>query len=92
MQLSDGRHRHYDVALHFADIEAAAPGERLFNVKIQGKNVLSRLDIAAAAGGANRALVKKMPNTEANGTMSIELVPVAGHVPLICSVEIIERK
>jgi len=91
VQLSEGRPAKYDVAFHFAETEHGTAGRRVFDVKLQGKKVLSRLDIAAAAGGLNRALEKECRGIPAEGTMTIELVPVRGDAPLLCSLEIAKR-
>jgi len=79
------------VALRFADPKHGAPGQRVFDVLIQGKKVVTSLDIAAAAGGRNRALEQTCKGVAAEGTMTIELVPVKGDVPLLCSLEVVER-
>jgi hypothetical protein len=48
----------YTVRLHFAEVYFTTAGERVFNVAINGTNVLSNFDIVAAAGGPNRAVVR----------------------------------
>ena len=62
-------------------------GQRVFDVKLQGKTIISHLDVAAAAGGENRALTREFRNIAAKGTLTVELVPVGGKPPLICSME-----
>jgi len=91
VHLSDGQAARYDVALHFAQTEAGPAGRRVFDVKVQGKTVVSRLDIAAAAGGANRALVRELGPVDAKGTLTIELVPIRGKAPLICALEVLRQ-
>jgi hypothetical protein len=63
----------------------------VFDVRIQGKTLISDLDIAAAAGGANRAWKRDFHNIAANQTLTVELVPVRGKAPLICSLEILRQ-
>ena len=89
VQLSDGQPRRYDVVLHFAETQNARAGERVFSVRIQGEDVIPRLDICAAAGGTNKAFTRKIPNLDANREMTIELIPVEGRAPLICALEIV---
>ena len=48
----------YTVRLHFAEIYWNAPGQRVFNVKINGAQVLTNLDIFAEVG-RNQALVRE---------------------------------
>ena len=49
----------YLVRLHFAEIYFTNPGERKFNVSVNGNRVLTDFDIVAEAGGANKAIVKE---------------------------------
>jgi beta-glucanase (GH16 family) len=62
----------YTVRLHCAEIYWTGPGEREFNVFINGSQVLTNFDIFAAAGGENIALVRQYTVTPmANGQISI---------------------
>src|SRR6202012_6266629 len=54
---------HYTVRLHFAELTWTAPGQRKFNVAINGTNVLSGFDIYAAAGGQNKAVTEQFTAT-----------------------------
>jgi Malectin domain/IPT/TIG domain len=47
----------YEVRLHFAEIYFDEPNKRLFNVFVQGLLVRTNLDIVAATGGENIAIV-----------------------------------
>jgi hypothetical protein len=49
----------YSVRLHFAEIYLSGSGQRVFNVLINGNQVLTNFDIYAAAGAANRAVVRQ---------------------------------
>jgi len=76
------RPRTVSVRLHFAEIGGAEPGQRVFDVKLQGRVVLEDFDVARAAGGANRALVKQFDGVVARGAVALELVPkVPGITP-----------
>ena len=60
------------VRLHFAEINFNAAGKRLFNVSINGTQVLAKYDIFAAAGGRYKAIVRDFPATaDGNGTIVI---------------------
>jgi regulation of enolase protein 1 (concanavalin A-like superfamily) len=48
----------YGVRLHFAEIYWSGPGQRLFDVAINGKRVLHNFDVFATAGGADKAVIK----------------------------------
>jgi hypothetical protein len=91
VQLSDDRAARYNVTLHFAETEDGAVGRRVFDLRVQGKTMISHLDVAAAADGANRALTKELRNIVANGTLTVELVPVRGKPPLVCSMEVLRQ-
>ena len=54
------------------------PGERVFDVTIQGQTVIEGLDVAAAAGGSRISLTREIRGTRAAGTISLGLVPAAG--------------
>ena len=60
----------YTVRLHFAEIYWDAAGDRLFNVSINGAQVLSNFDVFAVAGGENIANVQQFSAT-ANSSSQI---------------------
>lgn len=91
VQIADDQPARYNVALHFAEAEDDTVGQRVFDVKLQGKTVISHLDIAAATGRLNRALTKEFRNVAGQGNLAIEFVPVRGKPPLICSLEILRQ-
>nr|BBH92320.1 hypothetical protein KTA_05190 [Thermogemmatispora argillosa] len=67
----------YTVRLHFAETYWSAAGKRVFNVSINGQQVLTNFDIYAAAGGANKAVVREVNATAAaNGTLTIQFSTV----------------
>ena len=64
------------VTLYFAETYVTGPGERVFDVSINGTTVLSNFDIFAAAGGANRAIASTFSTSaDANGNVVIEFIP-----------------
>jgi len=69
----------YLVRLHFAEFAFNGPGIRLFNVTINGQQVLTNFDIYAAAGGQNKAVVEPfLATADGSGAITIEYVNVAG--------------
>ena len=66
--------RSYTVRLHFAEPDDAKPGERVLDVKLQGKTVLANLDVVKAAGGPNRALVREFKNVPVKENLTLELI------------------
>ena len=60
------------IRLHFAEIFWNTAGQRLFNVAINGDQVLTNFDVFAAAGGKNRAIIKQFNATaDSRGTITI---------------------
>lgn len=78
----------YVVRLYFLEPEGTAPGTRVFNLAVQGKPVLSKLDIFREAGGRMRSLVKEFKAVSSDGTLTVALMPVAGET-VMCGVELI---
>jgi Malectin domain/F5/8 type C domain/Glycosyl hydrolases family 2, TIM barrel domain len=67
----------YNVRLHFAETYWTASGQRTFNVSINTQQVLSKFDIIAAAGAANKAVVEQFPATaDSNGSITIQFTTV----------------
>ena len=79
----------YTVRLIFAETEGAAPGERLFDVSIQGETVLEGFDIAATAGGGNRTIVREVPGVRVKDHLRIGLKGRGGRPPLLAGVQIL---
>ena len=65
--------RLFTVRLHFAEPDGAKPGQRIFDVKLQGQTVLKDFDVAKEAG-VNTALVKEFQHVRATSDMHIELI------------------
>jgi hypothetical protein len=57
----------YIVRLHFAEIYHSQTGKRIFNVVINGAQVLTNYDIVADAGSNNKAVIKEF-TIAANGS------------------------
>jgi hypothetical protein len=81
----------YTVKLHFAEIENKKPGERIFNVMLQAREVLRAFDIAQAAGGADKPVVKTFTNIPVKDALTLECLPASpgGAPPLLCGIEVI---
>jgi hypothetical protein len=67
----------HTVRLHFAEIYWTSAGLRVFNVSINGTQVLTNFDIFAAAGAKNKAFVQQFTaNANASGQYVITFTPV----------------
>jgi hypothetical protein len=78
----------FRVRLCFAEPAPAAAGTRVFDVLLGGKRVLEAFDVAAAAGGALRGVVREFREAVGDGRLRIEFQPRAG-APLLCGLELI---
>src|SRR5882762_6136847 len=56
----------YTIRLHFAETFWTAAGQRIFNVTINGQQVLTNFDILATAGAANKAVSAQFTTTADN--------------------------
>jgi beta-galactosidase len=68
----------YKVTLRFAEPTAAAAGERVFDVSVNGKRLLKHLDLFSAAGGKLKALDQTVQAKAEEGALLIEFQPVKG--------------
>ena len=81
----------YTVRLHFAEIYWSASGKRLFNVKINGAQVLTNFDVFATAGGMNKALVESFPVTASgSGVVTVQFVSVRDNAK-VSGIEVLTR-
>jgi subtilisin family serine protease len=80
----------YTVTLKFAEIAFNGPGQRQFNVAINGNQVLSNFDIFAQAGGMNIAVDRTFPVTVTSGAISIQLSQGAADYPLVSALGIVQ--
>jgi len=82
----------YRVKLHFAEPESSVkPGERLFDIKLQGRTVVEKFDIAAAAGGAGLAIERDLGEIAVTDNLVLELVSRTdspSRHPLVCGLEV----
>ena len=84
--------RPYTVKLYFAEPDNASPGKRIFNVEIEGKQVLTDFDIVKEAGGPMRTVVKEFKGIQAQGNIVVRLTPSANatiRAPILCGLELI---
>src|SRR6202011_4188282 len=78
----------YIVRLHFCETYWAGPGMRVFNVSINGTQVLKNFDIFAAAGGQNIANIQQFTEpTNSSGQFAIQFTTLVNNA-LIDGIEI----
>jgi outer membrane protein assembly factor BamB len=90
IKLADERPRR--VNLHFCEPDADCdPGERRFDVSIQGEKVVDGLDVVKAAGGPRRGVVKSFRTTPRDGEIVIELAPLGPQPAIISGLEVLRE-
>ena len=85
---ADTDDRDYTVRLVFAEPHEVKPDERVLDVSLQGKKVLSNFDVAREAGGANKVVVREFAGVTAGKELTINLEAGTGKT-ILCGVEII---
>ncbi len=87
---SDEAPRRYRLRLHFAEPDDVQPGDRAFDVLVQGQRALSSLDVVQESEGRNRALVKELPGISVGDQLLIEFAPTSTkrRESILCGVEI----
>jgi hypothetical protein len=76
------------VRLYFAEPAPIDAGERVFDVSLQGQPVLEAFDIAAAAGGPLRGVVREFRAAASDGQLRVEFQASVGE-PLLCGLEMV---
>ena len=81
--------------LRFAELAGAIPGQRVFDVKVQGLPRLKGLDVAHEAGGPNRSLVKEIPGVTADRMLDVEFIPTSSaadrRLPIVAGMELVQE-
>jgi len=78
----------YSVTLKFAELYWTSAGKRVFNVAINGTNVLSNFDIFAAAGASLKAVDKTFTVTS-TGTITIQFSTGTVGNPLVNAIQVV---
>ncbi len=78
----------YTVRLHFAEPGDAGPGERVFSVSLQGKEVLRELDIVKAARGPMRGIVRQYKGIKIGRRLELSFTAGSG-APIISGIELV---
>jgi hypothetical protein len=96
--LGDGQEpASYTVRLGFCELDCDRPGERLFDIKLQGELVAEDFDIFREAGRRYAAVVKEFRHVEVKDSLLLELIseieaPGAARAPLLNSIEILRER
>ena len=80
---SRDKSKRYRLVLHFAELSDAEPGDRVFDISVQGQRVVGDFDIAREAGGRYRAVTREVRGVEADASIRVEFQPRTGKLPPI---------
>ncbi len=87
------KERHYRVTLVFAEPDPSVqPGQRVFDVSVQGKTVAEGFDVAKQAGGANRSVRLVVDDVAVRDQLEIRLTPRTDLQPILCGVEVVQQR
>ncbi|MBA4148744.1 MAG: hypothetical protein H0X66_11575 [Verrucomicrobia bacterium] len=84
--------RAYNVRLHFAEIASGitGAGQRLFNVSINGTQILTSFDVFSEAGGKYRAIARDfLATTGPAGQIVVQFNPGSANQPKCSAIEIL---
>lgn len=79
--------RNYTVRLFFVEPDEIATGERVFDIAIQGSQVISNFDVVKEAGDVKRAVVKEFRNVRAAGNIEVSFA-AKNRRPVLCGIEV----
>jgi outer membrane protein assembly factor BamB len=84
----------YTVRLHFAEPDDLPPGQRVFNVALQGRPVLEQFDIARQAGEQGRGLVREFKGIVIAKDLKITFTRAPGTKagPVLAGVELLAEQ
>jgi hypothetical protein len=77
----------YNVNLKFAELYFTSPGQRVFNVTLNGQPALTNFDVAAAAGGGLKAVDRSFAVNVTNGQITLQWTAVTS-TPTVNAIEI----
>ena len=80
----------YTVRLYFMEPSESKPGERVFSVKLQNQEVLKDFDIAAAAGGPMRGIIREFKGIKAGASLEVAFTPTKS-AAAICGIEVLNE-
>jgi hypothetical protein len=90
------RTKAYRVSLHFAELLGATPGDRVFDVRLQGQTVKAAFDPVAAAGGPQQAVSLTFPDVAADSALDIEFIKRGqgpnSRPPILSALEVVLQK
>lgn len=87
----------YTVRLTFAEVDNGAPGQRVFDIRIQAREMAADTDVARDAGGCAKTLVREFKGIHVDETLTLEFVakvpdPLPEQMPVLQGVELVRER
>ncbi|HZZ72096.1 MAG TPA: PQQ-binding-like beta-propeller repeat protein [Pirellulales bacterium] len=82
----------YTVRLYFSEPDEVQPGERAFDIALQGNTIMTGFDVCREAGGRYHAMVKEFKAVPISDDLNVRLTPTADaklKAPILSGVEVI---
>ena len=92
--LANEQERSYIVRLYFLEPDQIKPGERIFDIALQGRTVFENLDIVKRTGSAKIGFVEEFKEIYAANELTLTMTPSAAaktEEMIICGIEIIRQ-
>jgi len=67
------------------------PGERVFDIRLNGEIALSGVDPVRDAGAPGHALIRTLHEVSLQNQLLLELVPHGKRPPVLCAIELRDR-
>ncbi len=84
--------KRYQVTLHFAELQDVQPGNRVFDIQLQGETVATAFDPVAIAGRRHCAVSRTFRNVEADRVLDINFTQQnspEGLSPILSAIEVV---
>jgi hypothetical protein len=86
--LSGLRPAAYTVRLYFAEPDQNQPGQRVFDILLNGNAVAERFDVVKTAGGRRRGTIQQFENISMKDALEVTLKPHRGRA-ILSGIELI---
>ncbi|QDT92440.1 outer membrane protein assembly factor BamB family protein [Gimesia algae] len=90
IRLNQMKAGNYTMRLYFREPEFSSPGQRVFDISLNGKPLISQLDIYQETQSNQKILVREFSQIHLDNQLNLTLTAQTGE-PLLCGLELIEQ-
>lgn len=83
--------KHYRIKLFFAELEDVKPGERVFDVTVQGSRWLNDFDVVKSAGGRNKVISREIRHVKVEDELRLNFKRGSKFGALLSGIEIVQE-